>query len=148
MTHPVDLHIIHFNEPKWMLDRCLASLDGQPANIHIIKGTEEFPPFLGRAKGYAAGTAPYATYVDPDDEVLPGAIEKLLEYSGADLIWGNELVKMPDGREVISKAPHHLFLKKREKSSRRTKAHINELVYVWNVIAGTRYSASIGKKRF
>ena len=144
--HHIDLHVIHYDEPQWVLDRCIASLEGQPVNIHIVQGVKEFPPIKGRQAGYVAGTAPYATYVDPDDEVMPGAVERLLVHYGADLIWGNELVKGPDGMEYVAYAPHHLVLRKREKTGLNIKRHVNEVLYVWNMARGTRYNRLIMKR--
>lgn len=107
--HPVDLHIIHFNEPKWMLDRCIASLDDQPVNIHVVKGVYGHPP--DRTEAFLLGSAEYKSFADPDDTVKPGAFDALLEHAGHDLIWGDEEVILPDGKIFIQKRlPHHAYL--------------------------------------
>jgi hypothetical protein len=146
----IDVHIIHYLEPQWMLDRCLASIEGQPVNIHIIKGVEEWPPFKGRKKGFAAGTAKYCSYVDPDDEVMPGAYETLIQHDGYDLIWGNELIYSRE-KVVTFTGIHHAYLIKRDlpiehcgefrvlrriRDSDRSK-HINQILYKHYAFIGT-----------
>jgi hypothetical protein len=143
----IDVHIIHYLEPQWMLDRCLASLEGQPVNIHIIKGVEEWPPFKGREKGFAAGTAKYCSYVDPDDEVMPGAYENLIQYDGYNLVWGNELIY--SGEKVVEfKGIHHAYLVKRDlpidhcgefRTVRHlvNKKHIDRILYKHYAFLGT-----------
>jgi len=151
-VHDIDVHIIHHKEPQWLLDRCIASMDGQPVNIHIVKGINEWPPFKGRALGFSKGSAKYVSYVDPDDVVLPGCFEKLLQYVGADLVWGNEGVVIEDGGETVhtNKSPHHAFLLKRGldldysgsfrdvvNNHTLSRAHLDETVYIWNYYLGT-----------
>jgi len=110
----IDCFMIIYKEPSWKIDRCLSSLEGQSVNLHIIQGEEEYPPFKGRAKGFNTGTAPYVTYVDPDDWVEPNAIEILLNNLGNyDVVYGSENV-VRDGK-IITKdnSIHHLYVTKR-----------------------------------
>lgn len=149
--HPIDLHMIVYQEPQWMVDRMLASLEGQPINIYIIDGKEEWPPYMGRMKGFFSGSAEYCTFVDPDDEVEPGGFEKLLEYAGHDLIWGNELVVNKDNTVRLNKEPHHAYLVKRSLNQKLklwkefrplitadiTRKHVDSVIYTWNFGLGT-----------
>lgn len=68
----IDVHLITHNEPQWQLDRCLDSLKEEPIHLHIVQGFDEWPPNRGRALGYSKGTAPYVSYVDPDDTIETG----------------------------------------------------------------------------
>jgi len=108
----IDCHIIIHKEPQWKIDRCLASLEGQPVNLHFVAGEDgDFPPFKGRAKGFAMGAAPYVCFTDPDDWVEPNAFELLNANLGAaDVVYGWEMV-WRDGKVIdIATAPHHVFV--------------------------------------
>lgn len=156
--YDVDVHIIHFNESQDLLDKCIASLEGQPVNIHIVKGFEEWPPYESRKKGFASGSAKYCSFVDPDDEVMPGAYEELLKYSGADLIWGNELVITRDRDAHIHKGIHHAYLVKRNLSVQHylefrafpnaflKRVHVNKVLYTWNMYLGTKQRRRDGNR--
>ena len=109
----VDVHIIRFNEPDWMIDRCLDSLKSQPVKIHIVKGVKEYPPFKGREKGFSKGSAVYASFVDPDDLVAPDAFASLLEFFGHDIIWGNEEIWHGERMVKVNDKPHHAYLIRR-----------------------------------
>lgn len=71
---PVDVHVLHFGEPDRYLDECLASLATEPVNVWIVRGG--FPGNIGAARAFAfrLGHAPYVSFVDADDAVLPGAV--------------------------------------------------------------------------
>jgi hypothetical protein len=151
--YDIDLHIIHYKEPQWLFDRCLASLEGQPVNIHIVEGIEEFPPISGRRKGFATGTAKYCSFVDPDDIVEPGAFQKLLDAIGDnDVAYGNERIVIREGSVTLSNTIHHAYLIKRglefidysldtvdviKKSQFLKIVHVNEVLYTWNYYLGT-----------
>lgn len=109
----IDCHIIIHKEPQWKIDRCLASLEGQPVNLHLVEGKEEYPPCAGRAKGFAMGSAPYITYIDPDDWVEPGAFALLNENLGVDLLFGKERVWNRGSVLAEQGSVHHLFVLKR-----------------------------------
>lgn len=94
---PIDVHIAH--QPGENLDwwqQCQDSLAGHPINIHNLGGISG-DVYTTRRMGYLLGSAPYVSFVDPDDIVLPGAFESCLEclekdpdlagaYTGSDLI--------------------------------------------------------------
>lgn len=147
----IDCHIIIHKEPKWKIDRCLASLEGQPVNLHFVAGEDgDFPPFKGRAKGYAIGSAPYVCFADPDDWVEPNAFELLNANLGADLVYGKERVWR--GSAVIDKSDsiHHLYATKRalnldlsgefrsiNKHRRNmTRTFISQFLYNWDITGG------------
>lgn len=75
----IDVHVLtHEGTKSEWLDRCLASLEGEPAIVHVIdnSGCAVGP---GRAKGYARGSAEFVSYVDSDDYVLPGTYATVLK---------------------------------------------------------------------
>ena len=154
----IDLHIIHYKEPKWMLDNCLASVKDQHVNIYIVNGTKEYPPYKGRIEGFSRGSAPFMAFVDPDDEVKPEAFERLLEYSAEyDLIYGNEEV-IKNGRFFnIIKSLHHAYIIRRgcvpladltlsfntmrvARELKRRIKHVDEVIYTWNANVAHAYN--------
>ena len=159
----IDVHIIRLDEPDWMLNRCLASLAGQPINIHIVQGVVEAPPLTGRRLGFEAGQAPYCSLVDPDDTVEPGAYAAMLEFAGAfDVIHGNERV-LKDGKELsINTGIHHAFLVRRGIAGldyargnlgvinaiprlRLSVKHLDQVFYNWNIGEGNLYNRTAEK---
>lgn len=79
MANLIDVHIIHLpNENKEWWAECEASLVGHPINIFHVDGTVG-DIFVGREAGYRQGTAPYVSFVDPDDIVMPGAFQACLD---------------------------------------------------------------------
>lgn len=79
MINLIDVHVLHLsNENKHWKYLCDESLKNNPINIFHCNG------ILGdivnsRYNGFMQGTAPYVSFVDPDDIVLPGAFTKCLE---------------------------------------------------------------------
>ena len=112
----IDVHIIKFDEPQWQIDRCLESLKDEPVTLHIVQGFYEWPPYQGRALGYSKGTAPYVSYVDPDDYLVPGAFTKLLtaiESGDYDAAYGWEVVIRNGVQCNTVKSAHHAFVLRR-----------------------------------
>ena len=112
----IDVHLITHNEPQWQIDRCLESLKDEPVTLHIVQGFYEWPPYQGRALGYSKGTAPYVSYVDPDDYLVPGAFTKLLtaiESGDYDAAYGWERIIKKGQLDKVAKTPHHAFVLKR-----------------------------------
>ena len=72
----MDCHVLHFGEPAAWLEQCLASLDDEPVNVLIVRGG--FPGNIGAARAYAIaqGDAPYWTFVDADDWLAAGIVER------------------------------------------------------------------------
>ena len=112
----IDVHYIYYDEPEWQITRCLESLRGEPVTVHSVPGVWGNPPVKKRAEGFALGTAPYVSYVDPDDYVEPGVYTRLLQAitSGDfDAAYGWERVFSDSGINRVCKIPHHAFLLKR-----------------------------------
>lgn len=98
----IDCHILTMNErPEWR-DECLASLEGAPVNLHVLRGVPEHLG-EGRIAGFGLGTAPLVARFDPDDIYKPGVFEMLEKamdsIPGAVLTYSNEL-KLQGGKEV------------------------------------------------
>lgn len=75
----IDVHIVRGpNEnPEWW-ERCTNSLQGHPINVHVVDRVEK-DIRAARYNGFSQGTAPYVSFVDPDDYVLPETFEKCLD---------------------------------------------------------------------
>ena len=146
----IDCHIIIHKEPRWKIDRCLSSLQGQPVNLHFVVGEDERPPFKGRAKGFAMGCAPYVCYVDPDDWVEPNCFARLTENLGPDVVHGWERI-VRDGKELgLNSSYHHAFAIKRgidipyelqimavlPYEKRLKIKEIPEVLYTWDLTGG------------
>lgn len=73
--HDIDVHILRSsNENSHWLSECLNSLSNELINIHhspSIKGDTR----LARFNAYHLGGAPYVSYVDSDDMIVPGIFE-------------------------------------------------------------------------
>lgn len=78
--YPVDTHVlIHHSlqRPAW-LDQCLASLEGEPTNILLVRDAGTNVGAL-RAAAHAQGSAPLLSFVDDDDWVMPGAFQACID---------------------------------------------------------------------
>lgn len=113
----LDVHVLLSpnTKPEWQ-QQCLRSIGhavqraGFPVHVHPCPA---IPGDVGaaRAVGYAKGSAPWKTYVDDDDHVLPDAFEVLgqhLASTNAAAVFPREYV-MQNGH-MLSKinARHHL----------------------------------------
>lgn len=127
-TNKVDVHIIVYensNENGW-LDICLESLKDEPINLYIIEASTPLNENFyakHRYEGYTKGSAPYVSYVDADDYIVPGTYEKCLKeiqklsfkYDGVctrERIYYQEENRM---NHVLS-AMHHLHVFRRNKN--------------------------------
>ena len=74
----IDVHLLTLNEPAEWREACIASLDGAPIQLHVLPG---IPGRIGeaRAAGYAQGTLPLVSFVDPDDLYEPSAFTQLAD---------------------------------------------------------------------
>ena len=78
-TEPrIDVHLLTLNEPAEWRAACIASLDGAPIRLHVVPG---IPGCIGaaRAAGYARGSLPLVSFVDPDDLYEPSAFTQLAD---------------------------------------------------------------------
>jgi len=74
----IDVHILHLpNENKQWLKQCEESLVKEPIIIHNLNGIQGNIK-KSRLDGFKLGTAPYVSFIDPDDYIIPGAFEKCL----------------------------------------------------------------------
>lgn len=113
----LDVHVLTASDtPCDWQNQCLVSIRNAvkyatfPVHIHVV---DAIPGNQGaaRAAGYAAGTAPWKTYVDDDDIVLPDAFEILgrhLEVTDAAAVMPREYA-MQNG-QIITRMHrrHHL----------------------------------------
>ncbi len=70
MEPRIDVHLLPLNEPAEWREACIASLKDAPIQLHVLHG---IPGRIGeaRAAGYAQGTLPLVSFVDPDDCMKP-----------------------------------------------------------------------------
>lgn len=77
----VDVHIIvkPTDSQEW-LKQCLESLESEPVKIHVIDAEIGLPKGLiaSRLKGFACGSSPFISFVDPDDYCIPGLFHTLI----------------------------------------------------------------------
>lgn len=78
MEPRIDVHLLTLNEPVDWRDACIASLEGAPIQLHVLPG---IPSRIGdaRAAGYAQGTLPLVSFVDPDDLYEANAFTQLAD---------------------------------------------------------------------
>lgn len=78
MEPRIDVHLLTLNEPVEWRETCIASLEGAPIQLHVLPG---IPGRIGeaRAVGYAQGTLPLVSFVDPDDLYEASAFTQLAD---------------------------------------------------------------------
>lgn len=73
----IDVHVLaHEGTTQAQLDRCLRSLRDEACTVHVVDNAGH-PVGHGRAVGYSLGSHPFVSYVDSDDEVVPGTYARL-----------------------------------------------------------------------
>lgn len=89
-------------------------LRDEPVNIFVAEG---IPGEVGRARVEAMrlGTAPWVSWVDPDDRIEPGVYSHLLDAATpeADLVHAWEREHMLNGQSRVREQVHHAFLVRR-----------------------------------
>lgn len=75
----VDTHVLLMpdtNRQWW--EECQVSFRHEPINLHLAEGV---PGHIGkaRAKAYQLGNAPYLSFIDPDDLIVPGAFQACID---------------------------------------------------------------------
>lgn len=79
MKNLIDVHILHLpNEDKKWAELCNKSLENHPINIFHCDGIQDNIT-KARYQAFQKGSAPYVSFVDPDDIVMPGAFQKCLD---------------------------------------------------------------------
>lgn len=63
----IDIHVLHYKEPKEWVEQCLDSLKHPEVNIHLVEGG--FDGSIGKAReyGFSLGKSKYVSFVDSDD---------------------------------------------------------------------------------
>ncbi len=82
---PCDTHVLvhHSRRRAAWLEQCLASLENEPTNILLVHDDGDNVG-AARAAAHAQGNAPFLSFVDDDDWVMPGAFAACLAALHAD----------------------------------------------------------------
>lgn len=108
----------------------LAQLKNEPVNVHVVAGIKG-QLMTARMNGFAAGTAPWQTYVDPDDKIVPGIFEKIVKIieQRKDVAWvacgecvGEQAYRPRDDRPLRVWDLHHLFTFRRDLASKTKRS--------------------------
>lgn len=73
----IDCHVLLQPDRGRFSASCLGSLSGEPVNVHTMVGVRGHIG-CGRMAGFALGGAPYVSFVDDDDAVIPGSFQACL----------------------------------------------------------------------
>lgn len=122
----IDVHMIVMPDTDPMKRAMItAQLAMEGVELHVIDGIAGNLR-LGRKRGYAAGTNPWVTYVDPDDQIERGIFTRLRtaieRHPEVDVVGCNEYAKFGNIRRIrpmeISRTAinrfHHLTTYRRE----------------------------------
>lgn len=101
---------------------CQASIQRTAVTVTVRHCPGIAGDYFGARRGaYRLGTAPYVSFVDPDDEVLPGAFEhclaRLESDGGAVAVYTRSLkwcMGLPHRKEVVFPWPHQLIVARRD----------------------------------
>lgn len=115
----IDVHIIvppkwkNDGERKWF-DQCIESLETEPVNIHLVDRVQD-DTRRARFTGYQQGSAPYVSFVDPDDYVMPGAFSSAMDAWAAKPdavgVYTNYWIRRED--RIIQRHLHNQWSRKR-----------------------------------
>ena len=119
----IDLHMICCGDEKPPQDLILPP----EVKLHIVDGNKH-GPWDGRRVGFAQGDREWVTFADPDDIIVPGTLERIVEVikndDTVDMVGVNEIKRFAhNGKErydpfVVHGMPaafHHLTVFKRSK---------------------------------
>lgn len=134
----LDVHILVSNDTRrdWVAQSLASVRDAisranYPIEMHVLQGV---PGHIGkgRAKGYSLGSAPWKTYVDDDDYVLPNAFVDLKKYLDKDVaaIFTCEHTEQ-NGRLHPFVTPEHHLQVYREDLVRNYDHHLASMSDVW-----------------
>lgn len=99
----IDVHLLTLDEPTEWREACIASLAGAPIRLRLLPG---IPGHVGKARaaGFARGTLPLVSFVDPDDRYDAGAFAHLADaldaYPSAVLAYTDETLMDEQGRDT------------------------------------------------
>lgn len=159
----LDCHIlVRPNQNKAWFDEMMSTMEGQECNIHFVPGYDRDLP-RGRLEGFLKGTAKYQTYVDDDDQVMPGAMRRITEEMDlldVDSVFTLEEVHK-DGKCIHIAGGHHIWAVKRatlapylpdylKRNGMRysisnwlgqviPSVQLNWVGYIWNIDRGQTY---------
>ena len=115
----LDVHVAVLPQtPAEWVARCLSSVEAAasrapfPVHVHVVDGV---PGHVGKARerGYACGSAPFVTYVDDDDEVLPEGFAMLPLERNPAAVFTAEVIDNGRGRWVARRR-HNLSVYRRD----------------------------------
>lgn len=117
-TAPIDCHVLWLpgQRDDWW-QKCRQSLCGEPVNVHRVEGIPG-DYVTARCRAFAVGSAPFVSYVDPDDWVMPGAFSHCL-WKLADpdvvMVWTDSVRAYEDRPPAPVKPyrPHQLIVARR-----------------------------------
>jgi hypothetical protein len=161
MIHPIDIHVLTMRKydgygKRENLEYIQDILASEPVNLHIVDVESIGHESHSRIQGISHGNANWVGWVDPDDEIIPGTYQKLLDVVGdKKFAWSNELVKVFNSKgdvatTRITTIPHHMmimhrdvldpniFLQRKFAASVciqyliKEGVHLNEIGYIWN----------------
>lgn len=99
----IDVHLLTLDEPTEWREACIASLAGAPIRLHLLPGIRERVG-QARAAGFARGTLPLVSFVDPDDryeaDVFAHLADALDACPSAVLAYTDEALIDEQGRPV------------------------------------------------
>lgn len=79
----VDVHVLAYSGKADWLGRCLGSLEHEPCRVQVIHGGFDGHIGAARAHAFTLASAPYVSWVDDDDWVIPGLIGACVGYLNA-----------------------------------------------------------------
>lgn len=104
--HNIAVHIgVHPTE-KRPIDKLLAQLENEPVNVYLVPGVDGHIGQM-RAEGFRQGNEPIVSYVDDDDEIIPGIFQKVDDAFQMDIdgLATYEEIIFPDRRPRVVKFP-------------------------------------------
>jgi hypothetical protein len=84
--HEIDVHILHLPDSRrdWLAN-AIGSLTGERVNLYVVPG-HRGDIGAGRRDGFAQGTAPYVSFVDADDWIVPRIFDEIIPLLKPDTI--------------------------------------------------------------
>lgn len=75
----IDVHIIQHpsDDRAENIERLLKALEFEPVKVHVVKGVYR-QIGIGRFNGFRSGEQEIVTYIDDDDDFVPGIFDKIL----------------------------------------------------------------------
>jgi hypothetical protein len=119
----IDCHVLHMpgENPVWA-EKCAQSIASTTADVtvHHAPGIDG-DWFEARRRGFRLGTAPFVSFVDPDDEVLGGGfercLERLLQPDKPVAVFTRSFCRNADNSSLVETGfnwPHQLIVARRE----------------------------------